>query len=79
MRNIARINNFYNRREAERDWRYLLEWCEAQGVGNVARELAPPEDAGHRRIDKSIGQLRAALVERGVELPKCPSSQRNRQ
>lgn len=75
MRNFARINNYHQRFAAQQDWAWLEEWCQGQGVGEVAERFAPPADAGWRQIDKQIHRLRVELAEQGIILPPCPSSQ----
>lgn len=58
MRNFARINNYYNRIEARKDWNKLAEQAKAAGLADYVEKLQPPADAGWRLIDKRIGQLR---------------------
>jgi len=59
MRNIARINNYYNRLQAWRDWEALANKAKETGV-DVAK-YAPQQDAGWRKIDKAIGKLRQVM------------------
>jgi hypothetical protein len=56
MRNFARINNYYNRLEAWKDWNAL-----AQKYPDRAKQFQPPEDASWRTIDKRIGWLKNAI------------------
>ena len=63
MRNIARINNYYNRIAAWEDWRKLAAQAAAAGHTDLVAQYQPAEDAGWRVIDKQIGKLRTALAQ----------------
>jgi hypothetical protein len=56
MRNFLRINNYYNRLEAWKDWNAL-----AQKYPGLAKHFQPPDDAGWKKIDKAIARLKAAI------------------
>ena len=60
MRNFARINNYYNRIEAQKDWIRLADQCDA----DLVKKHEPSESAGWRKIDKCISALRSAQQER---------------
>lgn len=57
MRNLARINNYYNTIEARRDWQRIAATADPY----IAALFAPPADAGWRTIDKCIANLREAM------------------
>lgn len=61
MRNFARINNYYNRIEAQKDWNELAEQARAQGRIDLVEKHQPAQDAGWRVIDKRIAKLRKEL------------------
>jgi hypothetical protein len=62
MRNLARIQNYYNRLAAWDDWRKLEQVALAAGQADLVERYQPPEDAGWRKIDKAIAALRQALA-----------------
>jgi hypothetical protein len=64
MKNFARINNYYNRIEAWKDWNAL-----AAKHPRLAKQFAPPKNSGWRKVDKSILALRAALADRDKQQP----------
>lgn len=63
MKNFARINNYYNRIEAIKDWNALVLKAYDTGHGDLATKYKPAPEAGWRLIDKSIESLRKALQE----------------
>lgn len=67
MRNIARINNYYNRIEALRDWRSMADRAIAAGRADLVEMHAPAANAGWRTIDKAIAALRAAMADEEVQ------------
>lgn len=69
MRNFARINNYYNRLEAVKDWRELF-WkaCEL-GCRDLAIKHKPKPNSSWRKIDEAIKNLREDL-EKIAMMPK---------
>ena len=67
VRNLARLTNAANRMQAREDWARLAEKARTAGYAELVERLCPPADAGWRRIDAAIAELRAAL---GVEVPE---------
>jgi hypothetical protein len=63
MRNFARINSYYNRIEAWKDFEHAFQQAIRQGLEQQARQLRPAEDAGWRKIDAQTRKVRA-LIER---------------
>lgn len=62
MRNLARINNYFNRLAAWDDWRALSAQAAVMGQEDVAKSLQPPPDASWRKIDKATKMLRVKLA-----------------
>ena len=58
MRNIARINNYYNNIESWNDWRRISENARGLGFGHLVEKNKPPDDAKWRTVDKCIAALR---------------------
>lgn len=67
MRNLSRITNYYNRLQAQADWRKLADQATAAGHADLAQRYQPPADAGWRKIDHCIDQLREALEQTNKE------------
>lgn len=63
MRNFARINNYWNRVQANADWVALIAKCDP----DLVDKYAPPENAGWRKIDKCVAALRAAQAARDAK------------
>ena len=64
MRNISRINNYYNRIEALKDWKKLAAECTRAGHEDLVKQFTPPDGSGWKTIDYRIGRLRKAVAER---------------
>jgi len=62
MKNFARINNYYNRIEAVKDWNRLATEVSEAGYAELARKHKPANDAGWKRIDKATAALREAYM-----------------
>lgn len=60
-RGLIKATAYYNNLQARDDWRWLAGYAAAHGKGEDAARLAPPADAGYRRIDKAIEALLSAL------------------
>ena len=54
MRNLSRINNWYNLEQARLDWEYIARKLTNAGRADLATKYAPEPGAGWRSIDKSI-------------------------
>jgi hypothetical protein len=65
MRNIARINNYYNRMSAWDDWRKAASLATDAGLITLVAKYEPPPDASWRKIDKARHALlkHVALME----------------
>jgi hypothetical protein len=74
MRNIARINNYYNRQQAWRDWQALAKTALLVMSADEVAKYKPADNAGWRKIDKSIAELRLALYARQEYYPVQPVS-----
>ena len=61
MRGLIRATHYYATRQARADWLQLAEYAAANGYADAAARLAPPDDAGHRTIDKRIDALMASM------------------
>ena len=61
MRNFARINNYYNKQEAWKDWLHLAKQAHAANQTALVRKFQPADNAGWKTIDKKIALLREAL------------------
>lgn len=68
MRNFSRINNYYNRLEAQRDWERISREAINGGYGTLVNKHTPPSDAGWRRIDKCIAALRKDIEAHKLQL-----------
>ena len=69
MRNLAKYTNYYNHKEALKDWERLANnTIHFYGGNNLVEALKPPEYAGWRTIDKCIAKLRKELHIN----PDCP-------
>lgn len=64
MRNLMRINNYYNKFEAWRDWALLVAKVvsEVPELIDEIERLRPPIKAGHRTVDKRAAKLRQAYT-----------------
>ena len=61
MRNFARINNYYNKIEAIKDWNNFAGECVAAGHADLVLKFRPDESMGWRAIDARIEKLREAV------------------
>jgi len=61
MRNFARINNYYNRIQAQADFDKLAKRLSHAGYSGLVEKHMPPEGAGWRKIDKCIARLRKEI------------------
>lgn len=61
MRNFARINNYYNKQQAWKDWIELSKQAHQLGLHDVVKKLHPKANAGWRTIDKMIAALRGII------------------
>ena len=68
MRNIARINNYYNRQAAWEDWRTVVAQAVAAGQADLVAQYQPDEDAGWQTIDRQRKKLEFALVQQKLAL-----------
>ena len=62
MRNFARINNYYNKQEAWKDWLHLAKQAHMANQTALVRKFQPANNAGWKTIDKRLGLLREALT-----------------
>lgn len=64
-RNIARINNYFNRIEAQKDWQAQVQRAENMGrldlVGKHGPKRKAWDEMGHVSLDKHMVALRSAL------------------
>jgi len=58
MRNFARINNYYNRIEAVKDWNKLAADILKTDHWRLVWKYKPADNAGWCKIDKAIAKLR---------------------
>lgn len=70
MRNFYRINNYFNKEEAWKDWIHISQQARAAGKTMLAKKYRPALSAGWRTIDKKIAKLRAALEADGVTVTR---------
>lgn len=66
MRNFARINNYYNRIEAERDWRRIAVAALRCGYAVIVRDIIPAEPATVKQFDTAIAELRKRIAGDGI-------------
>ena len=66
MRGLIKATHYYASQQARADWAQLAKYAVANGHGDDAARLAPPEGAGHKTIDKSINALMLIL---GINMP----------
>lgn len=74
VKGISRINNYYNRMEAVKDFQALASFAESVGESDLVSNHLPPADAGHRTIDKHLAKLRSELEAKGFTTPPNPSA-----
>ena len=55
---LSKATNYYNRLEAQRDWKRISQEANDSGFGELVAKHTPPEGAGWRKIDKCIAALR---------------------
>jgi len=72
MRNFARINNYYNRIEAVKDWNKLAAEILKTDHWRLVWKYKPADNAGWRKIDKAIARLREEFA--AVEHKMHPTS-----
>jgi len=61
MRNFARINNYYNKIEAIKDWNNIAGEAVSNGHVELVLKFKPDESMGWRAIDARIEKLRQAI------------------
>lgn len=61
MRNFARINNYYNKQAAWKDWLELSKRAHQLGLSKEVKTLHPKVNAGWRSIDKATAALRGVI------------------
>lgn len=66
-RNVARINNYYNRMSAWDDWMKIETCAMGAGLVDLVYKYCPELDAGYRKIDEASRNLRRAIGEREVQ------------
>jgi len=66
MRGLVKATHYYATQQAQADWAQLAAYAKAHGRGAAVVELEPPQDAGHKTIDKRINALMARL---GITVP----------
>lgn len=71
MRNLARINNYYNNIESLKDWHALAG--AARESGRTVADL--PKACGWRKRDKAYNELRRELAQsvQRFAIPACPN------
>ena len=55
--NAAKINSYFNKIEARKDWDLIAAQARGLGYGEIVDELQPPATAGWRMIDKARQKL----------------------
>lgn len=65
---LWKVHHAVNNRMARLDWEYILAEACKYGLREAAEKLAPPEDAGWRKIDKQIAKLRPIVEEKSGEI-----------
>ena len=75
MIGLYRTTGYWQTQAAKEDWAALEGFATRNGLGEMAKDLTPPNNWGWRRIDKRIAKLREALGEIGAEfvLPSAAS------
>ena len=58
-RNLKRISNYYQWRQALDDWAYVARKARDRGELELVANNTPGEGAGVKAIDKCIGAIRA--------------------
>lgn len=66
MRGLIKATHYYSTQQARADWAQLAEFAKTHGHGAAVIELEPPQDAGHKTIDKRINALMARM---GITVP----------
>jgi len=66
MRGLVKATHYYSTQQARADWAQLAAYANARGHGAAVVELEPPQDAGHKTIDKRINAL---MVRMGLKMP----------
>jgi hypothetical protein len=62
MRNLSRINNYYNRIQAEQDFKNIAMAALRCGYREVALAVYPGENATTKELDKAIMELRQRIA-----------------
>ena len=63
---LAKATNYYNKQEAWKDWLHLAKQAHMENQTALVRKWQPADNAGWKRIDKSIAGLRAELEAMGI-------------
>lgn len=58
---LLKASNYYNRQQAWQDWGRIAGQARRNGYDDLVDKYSPSSDAGWRRIDKAIYQLRNAI------------------
>lgn len=58
MRNLARINNYYNNIEAAKEYVSVVKQCEAMGI----KTPILPNEIGWRKLDSIIADLKEKIA-----------------
>jgi hypothetical protein len=71
MRGLFKATGYYNTRQAWIDFAFLAQFAANNGAEDAVK--IPPTSAGHRTVDRYIGNLRNELTARGITSPALPS------
>ena len=67
MIGLYRTTGYWQSQAAKEDWAALEGFATRNGLGEMAKDLTPPNNWGWRRIDRRIEKLQEALRKIGLE------------
>lgn len=74
MQGLYKSTGYFQTQAARADWDYLAKFANENDLSIAAKELAPPDNAGWRTIDKQIKKLRDVLADHDIDAPPSPSN-----
>jgi hypothetical protein len=74
MKGLWKLTNAAQRHAAWRDWQAISRFAHANGYGEYADALKTADNAGRRKIDRKIAELRKFMQSGGLVVPQNPSA-----
>lgn len=62
MKNLAKITNYYNKKEAWNDWMNLANEVIEAGYPELVEKYKPDKNSGWRKIDKQSALLKEIFI-----------------